>query len=542
MKKTFTLLCMLTVLTNLYPQSKNDYTWVLGYPTLIPDQPNTTDFGGMYMKFDATGYRIEQFDIYGGPVSAVANDEAGALLFYTNGCTVYNHQHQMMENGEDINIGASNYDMECNEYLGLFYIRSGNMTLPLPNDNSRQFLLHLRLVETSDTNAYDYLNDRLQFTEVDVQANNGLGKVLQKNQVLVADSLHDAISAVRHGNGRDWWVVIPRGRNSQFWKILLTPEGFQTPVLQTIPPPYPVFDIKFEISSDVPPLYVDIITPDEYGHECWAGQAIFSPDGSKYCRVLRSSGVEIYDFDRCTGEMTFRRYIPLPPYTNYPEEPIAACGLAISPNSRYLYFNNNEALFQFDLCEENIETGDYELIEEWDRFLDDDFFAASFFQMRNAPDGKIYINPPNSTHYMHIIHEPDKAGKACRFEQRGVSLPRWSYFVLNYFPNYRLYDLADSPCDTLGIDDPHPPVKYDFSEFIIFPNPAGQQVNLYVPQCEGIKIKVWNISGQLMKEEPFIPGMTMYPLNVSDWPAGAYILAAYIDDENPVVKKIVVTH
>jgi hypothetical protein len=542
MQKIVFLLLFFSSAQSLPGQLKNDYTWVLGYPTLIPGQPNTEDFGGMYMKFDKNSYVIENFDIFGGPISAVANDDNGDLLFYTNGCAIFNRENQVMENGEEINLGSSNYEQECYEYLGLFYIRSGNITLPVPGNSDRHLLLHLRLIETSDTNNYDLLIDRLYFSAVDVQANSGLGKVLQKNQTLVADSLHDAISAVRHGNGRDWWVVVPRGRKSQFWKILLTPEGFEEPKLQTIPPPYPPFDLKFYLSIDTPPYLLEII-PDEYGYESWAGQAIFSPDGTKYCRVIRSSGVEIYDFDRCTGEMVFRRYIPLPPYSAYPEEPIVACGLAVSPNSRYLYFNNNEGLYQFDLCEENIENGTYQLIDEWDRYLDDGFFATNFFQMRNAPDGKIYINPANTTRYIHAIHEPNKAGKACNFEQRAVALPRWSYFVINNFPNYRLYDLPNSPCDTLAIDDPNPPTpKLSFDEFRIFPNPANHEIMLYIPQCEGVRIQIWNVAGQLATEMPFIPGMETFTLDVSNWAAGTYILAAYIDAQKPVMKKIVVVH
>lgn len=542
MKKIIFLLLVLVSAHPLFGQLRNDCTWVLGYPTLIPGQPNTEEFGGMYMKFGGNGYSIEKFDIFGGPISAVANDDNGALLFYTNGCSIFNKQNEVMENGDEINLGSSNYEQECYEYSGLFYIRSGNMTLPVPDDPNRQVLLHTRGISTSDTNVYDAIFDRLLFTEIDVQANNGLGKVIQKNQTIVADSLHDAIAAVRHGNGRDWWVVMPRGENRQFWKMLLTPEGFKEPVLQTLPPPYPPFNIKGYLNIDVPPFLLEII-PDEYGYESWAGQAIFSPDGTKYCRVIRSSGVEVFDFDRCSGEMTFRRYIPLPPYSAYPEEHIVACGLAISPNSRYLYFNNNEGLYQFDLCEESIENGEYELIEEWDRFLDEGFFATNFFQMRNAPDGKIYINPANSTRYIHVIHEPNKAGKACNFEQRGVILPRWSDFVINYFPNFNLFDFKDSPCDTLGIDDPNPPQPtYTFEEFRVFPNPANHEVMLFVPQCEGIRIQIWNIAGQITEEIPFIPSMEAYPLDVSDWAAGAYIIAAYIDAQKPVMKKIIVVH
>ena len=532
-------LLLLCGIHSLIAQSKRDHTWILGYPTLIPGQPNTEQFGGMFMKFSEDQYTVENFDIVGGPVSAVANDEDGNLLFYTNGCSIYNSAHEVMENGSDINMGAADYDYVCYQTLGISYIRSGNVVLPKPGSNDVCYLFHLRFIETSDTSG---LNDALLFTEVDMGENNGTGKVILKNQIAVADSLHDALAVCRHGNGRDWWIVIPRGINRDFWKILFSPEGIKETTLQSFPPPYPPFTVQYEFPIDEPP-YVRYFSPDEYEFESWAGQAIFSPDGTKYCRVIRAGVIEIYDFDRCSGEMALRRTIPLPPYIAYPEIPVTACGLAVSPNSRYLYFNNNEALYQFDMCPEHLENGNFELIQEWDRFLQDSFFATNFFQMRNAPDGKIYMAAANSVRSLHVIHEPDKPGKACRFEQRGVDLPRYTNWVINYFPNFNLYDLADSPCDTLGIDDPNPPKPtYTFETLRIFPNPASREVTLFVPQCDAIRVKVWNIAGQLVEDIPFVPGMEAYPLDVSGWASGAYIIAAYIDAQKPVMQKIIVAH
>jgi hypothetical protein len=197
------------------------------------------------------------------------------------------------------------------------------------------------------------------------------------------------------------------------------------------------------------------------------------------------------------------------------------------------------------MCEELIEKGNYELIEEWDRSVQDSIpvAATNFFQMRNAPDGKIYMAGSNSMRALHVIHEPNKNGKACRFEQRGFPLPRWNGWLLNYFPNFNLYDVQDSPCDTLGIDDPNPPKPaYTFEDFRIFPNPTDQEVKLYAPDCDGLSVEVWNIMGQLVKEIAFIPGKTAYSMDVSEWAAGAYFVVARIDARKPVTQKLIVTH
>lgn len=217
-KVVYLPLLLLFGVNYLNGQSKRDRTWILGYPTLIPGQPNTEKFGGMFLKFLENTSTIENFDIFGGPVNAVANDEDGNLQFYTNGCSIYTKQHEVMENGDNINIGSFNYEIECNDNKGITYITDGNLILPLPEKDKKYILFHLRAIRTSDTSGiYDYF----QTTEIDMGANNDLGKVIQKNQTIINDSLHDAVSTVRHGNGRDWWIVIPRGSNQEFWKILL---------------------------------------------------------------------------------------------------------------------------------------------------------------------------------------------------------------------------------------------------------------------------------------------------------------------------------
>jgi hypothetical protein len=539
MKKILTILTLfqIGVTFPILAQSKQDRTWVLGYPTLIPGQENTEGYGGMYLRFTEDTFAIENFDIYGGPISATANDQNGNVLFYTNGCSIFNRKNEIMENGDEVNIGATDWEIECNNYKGYAFIRSGMMTLANPSDTNIHILFHLRLVSTSDTSL---VTQELLYSEINMNSINGFGNVTSKNNLILYDSLHDAIASTRHGNGRDWWIVLPRGTNREFWKVLYTPEGVVSKTLQTLPPPYSSYTVTYPVSLDYPP-FVEYKQPDEYQFESWGGQATFSPDGTRYCRIIKAGDVEIYDFDRCSGELTLRRLLSVPPYRDYPEIPIQCTGVAISPNNRYLYFNNNEALFQFDLCEENINNGDFELIEYYDGYVDAAGISANFFQMRNGPDGKIYMTSGNTVPVLHVIDRPNEKGKACRFRQHGIALPRKTSWVINYFPNFNLYDLAGSPCDTLGIDDPNPPAPpVVFDEVKIYPNPAGEYVKVYIPQCDGANVRVWNVAGQLVAEWDDVAGEQPVALDVRQWPAGMYVFAVYVDAQKPVIQKVVV--
>ncbi|MBL0074056.1 MAG: hypothetical protein IPP34_20565 [Bacteroidetes bacterium] len=46
---------------------------------------------------------------------------------------------------------------------------------------------------------------------VDLDLNGGLGSVILKNYPIISDTLNcGKITATRHANGRDWWVVCHR--------------------------------------------------------------------------------------------------------------------------------------------------------------------------------------------------------------------------------------------------------------------------------------------------------------------------------------------
>jgi hypothetical protein len=373
---------------------------------------------------------------------------------------------------------------------------------------------------------YYLLFDQLLSAKIDMTANNGLGRVISKNNpVIILDSLQDQIVATRHANGRDWWMIIPRGTERDFFKILITPEGVQEPKLQKLSPQPPFKKTSTNVTDYNP----------EYEFEKSYGQSCISPDGSIYCRVLRGfSEVEIFDFDRCTGNMTLRRTFPMPLKTLYLDNNNQSefVGCAISPNNRYLYFNNSDNLYQFDLCEKNLKNGDYVHIEEWDKFLDGSIdqihgFATNFSQMRNMPNGEICIATVSTTRFLHIIHDPNKLGKSCNFEQRGLELPRFNGLSLNYFPNFNLYDMPGSVCDSLSIDDPYKKTWEFGNNIKIFPNPTKDWFKIYLPNCKGGSLKIFDVSGRLLRELGLVEDLETYTIDVSEFPAAVYMVSVH---------------
>ena len=260
----------------------------------------------------------------------------------------------------------------------------------------------------------------LLYSEIDASGDNGNGAVISKNKAVFSDSilLGQFVTAVRHANGRDWWVVVTRRFNSEIHVTLVTPDTVQYMGMQ---------DIGF--------------TEVDSGYCC--NQTRFTPDGSKFFRN-HPGGMLILDFDRCSG--TFSK----PVYWDYHTMPSGSGGVSISYDNRFLYLSTGVQIQQFDLFASDV-LSSREVVAEYDGFLSPD--PTYFFHAQLGPDGKIYTLTTTNNDILHVIHSPSKKGLACKVEQHGIKLPaRGSFFEPN-FPNYRLGPLDGSPCDTLGIDN-----------------------------------------------------------------------------------------
>ncbi len=398
-------------------QNKNDFIWLLG----TPPNPGISDpyYGGNNIDFSKGNPLIEYVDLaldmwY----PSIMSDENGHLSFYNNGCKIMNANHQLIENGGELNQGfIQNYYCEEPPPWG-YPAYQGLLSLPYPGHEGEYFLFHTWVNE-------DYLTQLLLYTHIDMNANGGQGKVVLKNQQLRQDTFSRALTATRHANGRDWWVVAARDTSSIYYLYRLDPLGIHGPIIQQ---------------------------PDDgwiQGHTI-AASNIFSPDGSKYVRVGGDEPADfrIYDFDRCSG--TFFN----PVTVHIPESSTYAPWACFSPNSRYLYVQNwGERLYQYDTWASDI-SASVQLVGVYDGFLGRHDLPTSFNSMTVGPDQRIYMSCGNGTNFLHTIHKPNELGLACDFRQHDVELPAHFPFYLPNMPFYRLYNLPGSSCDTLGVQPP----------------------------------------------------------------------------------------
>ena len=158
--------------------------------------------------------------------------------------------------------------------------------------------------------------------------------------------------------------------------------------------------------------------------------------------------VQIYDFDRCTGQLSNQRTLVIKDSTGF------GVGVSVSSDSRFLYVTRSRFAYQYDLGAPDIASTET-LVALWDGFMSNNR-RANFWLSQLAPDGRIYISGSNTLYHMHYINFPNRRDSiGCQFVQHGIQLPVVHRYDIPNFPNYRLGPLDGSPCDTLGLDN-HP--------------------------------------------------------------------------------------
>ncbi len=489
-----------------------DHTWLLG--TFGPGEPGEPDtrFGMNIFDFNDGGLDLskEFMDVEFFVTNSSISDQNGQLLFFSNGCKVFNAEFEVMENGSGLNPGLAYATGNCPNSGNT--VPSGLLILPLPNDENRYYIFH----ESGEfgTGVFSSHIAKLYYTLVDMEGDNGLGAVIEKNQVVLADTLSGVMHAIRHENGLDWWVMVAESHRDTYFKVLFTENGIEGVTEQSIGG-----------------------TPDPFGSG--GGQACFSPDGNRYARYVSGQSIYLFDFDRGTSELgNFQELFFVDSIPDF-----LFGGIAISPNSRFLYMCTTTHLWQFDLEAPDIQASRV-LVGEYDGYEHLGFFKTYFFNMRLAPDCKIYMPSLNSSDILHVIHSPNKKGLDCNFVQHGFKLPAVNSASIPNFPNYRLgtgYPVCDSTIHLVvsSVQLPHPR-----QQVAVYPNPASGHATVEVPlplTADGVW-SLYSATGQRVFSQKLGKGQLRYNVPLAVVPPGLYFWEVRSEGRQVGSGKLVVSH
>jgi len=463
-------LCMQQVIA----QGVNN-NWLGGYQSSA-GPPN----GGVDIDFQSGSREVSYAERAIGFFRSNANisDLDGTVILSSNACFMGNALGDTLLNGAGLSPG-----FYTDLYPDGIFLPQPVLLLPKPGSSHTYLLFHGTLDDGPNSTA-----EYLYLTTIDMNGDSGLGEAISKNEILVEDVLNEGkITAVRHANGRDWWVFCHKANTNIYHRLLVTPHGVSIDGTQAI----------------------GIVRPAD------AGQVCFSPDGTKFAYYWGVHDLEVFNFDRCTGLFSDPVFIPI-------NDMNAVGGVAFSPNSRFLYVPSLNDFYQFDTDAADIPASMVHL-GTWDGFYSPfEPFATAFDIAQLAPDGKIYISTGNSTFHLHVIHDPDQPGLACNLEQHGVELERWFSNSLPNHPNYHLGPIDGSVCDSLGINV-SVAEQHIQEELQVFPNPTlgNFQVSYSAHATVGV-LTVLDAHGKVVYQHRIPQWSTVHALQLAEQAPGMY--------------------
>ena len=474
--------------------------WQLGdNPSNMPDPSMYIDFNSGSAVADTVIRAMSFFN-----TNASICDTTGQLLFYTNGVYIANRNHDSLLNTVNFNPGYWT-DFYGNDGMG---IPQGALIIAIPGSYNLYGIFTVS-GEYGDFYGKTYAPLYLSYSEVDMNLDSGLGGIIKKNIHLVEDTIMwGRLTACKHANGRDWWIITHKFFSDKYYKLLIEPD---TMILyeQSIGNIFSSYDAN--------------------------GMAVFSPNGSQYAHLNMNDTIELLQFDRCTGE--FFNPITLA----VPDSPItlsATLGCQFSPNSRFLYVNSYRRVWQFDSWATDIQAS-LILIDTINPLT-----IYPLFLQQLAPDGKIYISTFNTNGAMpvlHVINKPDDLGPFCNVEFHGFPLPPVTgNFCVPNFPNYDLGSLLGSPCDTL-FNNVSEPKEIEQLRLKILPNPNNGTftTQYHLPQLQEGEIKIINLYGEIIANFKRPMWSSILNLSLPNLPKGLYLVKLRSGEKTVSTKMIV---
>lgn len=442
------------------------------------------------------------FDI--GTGTAMISDGEGNLQYYSAGCSIANAEHEIVPGADTLNPGWF-YDNYC--YNGFPYPQGNQSMLFLPFENksyqlvykyqNRTFLGPGMVVDISDTIFMANLSD---------------GNLNYVNIAVFNDTLsYGTMAAVRHANGKDFWVLTPHDSSDIYFAIHISTDGVEE-----------IKEMQFS----------DVLRRNHRGTI-----AKFSPDGVWYVGFEQNyleQSMKFFTFDRTKGELDYAFSL------DHPEDASSLVGgIEFSPSGRYLYVSTRFHIYQYDLEATDVE-GSKTLVAEYDGFSDP--FPCTFHVMQLGPDCRIYINTSNSQQWLHVIMYPDLPGTACEVRQHHIPLFYYHQISMPYFPNYRL-GTGEPVCDSTMVLPTSIPIVYvPQGGLRVWPNPAHGRVWVGLSEAltsEAAYLMLYDLMGHPVWQQAY-EGGDVISIDLLAFSPGIYVLQLQGRDGRRWTEKVVV--
>jgi hypothetical protein len=507
-----------TILAQPKYDAKRDYVWIFGGTNFTHDSTEHIylDFNKDTMVLShkrAQGHNLFQ-------TNASICDTAGNFLFFSNGCVLSDSSFELIQGAGEINNGSywNEFCQSFNPNITDGYVFVNGCWI-LPVSEKKYKTLYVEKINNfSNTSGIRYTTV-IQHDQTLKLSGYNIDRFL-----IQANVSPQKRAIVRHANGRDWWLVNNSYAGKDFY-------------LSYIDSSENVYEPK---NQDFPEL------PTQIYHG--AGQSVFSSDGTIYACFDPRNFCQIYDFNRCSGELSNVRLVhPLLSYDSI----FSVTGIAISPNSRFLYLMTATIITQYDLQAVNIEASAI-VVAVRDNWVGTSSpgipdYKPSFYQSQLGPDGKIYVFNAAARRTFAVIESPDSLGLSCNVIQHKYNFPQWGTVAQPpRFPNFRLGAMVGSPCDTIVYTSTQA-VARSVASMKLLPNPATDYTVADISvsdysENQQLTLSLVDVSGREVKRKSVSAYTSLQRIETRDLGAGLYFVRLYVQGKVVAVNKLIVGH
>jgi gliding motility-associated-like protein len=308
-------------------------------------------------------------------------DKDGKLLFYTDGQTIYNKHHVVMDNGDGLLGDASS--------------TQSSIVVPRPGSTTQYYVFTVDKAGTPSNPG-----NGLNYSIVDISLNGGSGSVFQKNIKLINNSsvlFTEKITVVKHKDGESYWVIAHEFGTWVFYTFLLNKTGIT-------------------LHDQVGAGSEHKFDPDDRDNRGATGYLKSSPKGDYLAAAIEGLHFfELFSFNNASGDISLLAKLPAGNTQNPYAEVSNAYGVEFSPTSNFLYGSTRKGglLYQWSLENAN----PLDIVRSVKILRDNPSTLCGALQL--AFNGKIYVSLGGQP-YLGVINSPIQ--EACNYIEHGASL------------------------------------------------------------------------------------------------------------------------
>ncbi len=330
--------------------------------------------------------------------TASVSTSDGELLFYSNGKSVWNKEHDLMPGGASLMASDPSSTSQASAIV------------PVPGSDNLFYVFSLEALGSAGG---------LYYSIVDMTLDGGLGDVVAaETGVLIDDDMCEKMTVVA-GQCENAWLIVHSASVNEYYSYEITEDGISAPV-------------------------VSVIGTGEFESGYEVGVIKVSSDRTKMIASLypgfdiAENAAEMYNFDPVTGIISDREVL-----IDASSDLWAGgyyYGASFSPDDSKAYFSNGTQLVQFDLS-----LGTLAAIISSGTFIAN----VAYGDMKVAPDGKIYVvSSFGST--LSTINSPNLAGTSCDYDAGSYTLSGTVTFGL---PNVVVVPVVALDSNSIAVHD-----------------------------------------------------------------------------------------